>query len=108
MIREEYNEQFLLEIAYQKETSEISDKAKNLLYLLIKEIVNSERYKYLNDEMKYICTIHAYEACITHIWNFNLEKSGNAYAYITTIIRSSIASTICRLKNNQINHKNYC
>jgi hypothetical protein len=108
MTREEYNEQFLIEIAYQKETGEISDGLKNLFYLLIKNIINSERYKFLDEDMKYMCTVVAYEACVTHVRKFNPEKSENAYAYVATIIRSSISGTIAKLKKNQINLENYC
>ena len=108
MTREEYNEQFLIELAHHKETGEISDEVKNLLYLLLKDIVNSERYKYFDEDTKYMCMTFAYEACIKLIWNFNPEKSSNAYSYISIIIRSSIARTMACPKGRTIgNPKDY-
>jgi len=105
MTREEYNKQFLLGLDYEKRSGIVSNEMKILLQQLIREISISERYKYLNEDMKYICVVFAYEACIKHIWNFNPEKSSNAFSYIVIIIRSSFARTIGRLKNNEITIK---
>ena len=104
MTREEYNEQFLLEIVHHKETGEISDDVKNLLYQLIKQNADSERYEFLNlnEDLKYMCIFFAYEACIKHIWKFNPEKSSNAFSYIVIIIRSSFARTIGNVKDNKL------
>lgn len=107
MTREEYNEQFLIGLADKKQTGNISDEIKILLYQFIREVSNSSRYAFLNEDMKYICVILAYEACMEHIWKFNAEKSDNAYSYISVIIRSSFAGTLGKLKNNEIAIENY-
>ena len=98
MSTEEINELLLLELTETRETDELSDILKSLFYQICKRMIDSDRYKFINDDWKFICVLNAYEACTKHAIKFNPQKSSDAHMYIKTIIRSSISSTIVEMK----------
>jgi hypothetical protein len=100
MSREEINESLLSELAIAKQNNELSDELKSLFYQVCRKNVESERYKYFDDETKYIFVLNGYEACIKHAIKFNPEKSKDAFSYISVIIRSSIAGVISKLNKS--------
>ena len=90
----------MFELAEAKKNGEISDILKLLFYQICKRIIDSDRYKFLNDDCKYLCVLDGYEACTKHAIKFNPEKSDDAHNYIKSIIRSSITSTIHKIKKS--------
>jgi hypothetical protein len=100
MSREEINELLLVELPEAKQSNVLSDALKSLFYVICRRTVESDRYKFLNDDRKYDCVLNAYEACTKHAIKFNPEKSNDAYSYVNIIIRSSIAGTIIKLKKS--------
>ena len=94
MTREEINASLLTELAETKERGKLSDELKSLFYQMCRKNIDAEKYVDISEDIKYICVISAYEACVKHAIKFNPQKSGNAYAYLSQIIRSSFVSTL--------------
>jgi hypothetical protein len=100
MTNEEINELLLSELPKAKKNGVLSDLLKSLFYQICRKTVDSEKYKYYDDDTKYIFVVNGYEACTKHAIKFNSEKSENAYGYINTIIRCSIAQTIVKINKS--------
>jgi hypothetical protein len=98
MNSKETNELLLLELAKFSETGDLSDVLKSLFYQICKKTIDSDRYKFLDDDLKFTCVLNAYKACLKQ--KFNPQRSNDAYMYIKTIVRSSISSTIVKMKKN--------
>lgn len=94
MNREETNIFLLSELAKWKQNKELSDELKHLFYQLCRTNIEIEKYKLIDDEIKYNCVINAYQACVKFAIRFNQEKSDNAYGYLNQIIRSDFAKTL--------------
>ena len=83
------NEEFLPEILKSKEQGQLTDSAVNMFIEISKEVLN--RYPIL-DDFKEDCLVYAVEKCVELWKGFNIERTTNAIAYFTQIIKCSIAS----------------
>jgi hypothetical protein len=93
--REEYNEKLLLELEYSQAKGQMSEDLKLLCFNIANDIsLNRERYPFIDEDMRVMCVVFAYEACTRYVMKFNREKSDNAYSYVSVIIRSSFAGTL--------------
>jgi len=102
MTKEEYNEKLLVELAYSQAKGEVSEDLKLLCFNLANDISkNKERYPFIDEDMRVMCVVFAYEACVRHIMKFNREKTSNAYAYVSVVIRSSFAGTLKKQYNRK-------
>ena len=93
--REEYNQKLLLELEYSQAKGEMTEDLKFLCFELANDIsLNKERYPFIDEDMRVMCVVFAYDACARHVMKFNRERSDNAYSYVSVIIRSSFAGTL--------------
>lgn len=96
--REEYNNKLLLELEYSQQKGELTEDLKLLYFDLANDISkNEERYPFKNDDNRVLSVVFAYGACIEHAIKFNRNKTDNAYAYVSVIIRCSFAGTLKKL-----------
>jgi hypothetical protein len=98
MTIEEFNVVLLKEMIISKEKNEVTDELKELFIKLIKQEIGNIKYDFLNNRDKDIFEVNAYWACYKNAIKINLEKSVNVYSYVRTIIRSSFAGTIVKIK----------
>lgn len=83
------NKQLYLEIIASKEKGELTPDALKMLDKMVKEI--SKVFKYKMEEDKEDCQAFAMEDVIKY-WNrFNPEKSNNAFAFYTQMIKNGFA-----------------
>lgn len=97
MERKEFNNKLKKELAISVEQGENTEKLIELYNKLATFISNSDRYKFIDNDLKVLAIGHAIQTCIKHGIKFNPEKSDDAYAYMTQIMRGSFAGTM--LKN---------
>lgn len=83
------NEEFLPEILKSKEQGQLTDSAINMIIEISKNTL--ERYPILED-FKEDCLAYAVEKCVELWKGFNPERTTNAIAYFTQIIKCYIAS----------------
>ena len=83
------NAEFLSEILKSKENEQLTDNTVNMFIEISKEVLN--RYPIL-DDFKEDCLAYAVEKSVELWKGFNIERTTNAIAYFTQIIKCSIAS----------------
>jgi DNA-directed RNA polymerase specialized sigma subunit len=83
------NKELLREIILSKQQDKLTPRAIELLMIMSNEISKVFKYKY--EEDKQDCIAHAVEDCIKYWRNFNPEKSSNAFAYYTQMIKNGAA-----------------
>jgi len=101
MKREVFNEQLKKELAISVERNENTDKLKNLYNELATFLSETKRYLGLRNSMRKVMVSDAVIPCEEHGLKYNPEKSGDAFAYMSTIIRCSFARTTKREYNNK-------
>lgn len=94
------NEHLLREILLSKEKGELTRTALKMLMLLTEKI--SSGFPYEDGEDKKDCMALAHYDLVKYWRSFNAEKSTNAFAYFTSIIRRGIFKGW-----NQIHPKKY-
>jgi hypothetical protein len=90
MTIEEINNELLKELTLYRNSDTLSIELKKLLMCMVLDI-SYDRYKFLTEDLRTMCEAKAYEDACKHSIHFNPEKSSNAKAYVTVIIRSSFA-----------------
>ena len=83
------NKELLREIIKSKEQDQLTPRATELLVKMANEISKVFKYKYEEDRQD--CIACAIEDCIKYWRNFNPEKSTNAFAYYTQMIKNGAA-----------------
>jgi len=96
--KEEYNNKLLLELEYNRNNDTLSDKLKVLLFDLAFDIVSdigkADEYKFLDDNVKLLAVVFAYEDCVKYAFEFDRKKSLNPYPYMLTIIKKSFTKAL--------------
>jgi DNA-directed RNA polymerase specialized sigma subunit len=83
------NKDLYLEIIKSKEADELSPTALKMLMLLTDRVSN--KFRYNNPDDKYDCISTAYLDLLKYWRSFDPEKSKNAFAYYTEIIKKAFA-----------------
>ena len=78
---------------------EASYRLKEIYVEIAQRIAN--RYEFADDDHRLFTITSAYDACIKHGLRFKPEKLTNAYAYVSTIIRCSFASSTVKIKRER-------
>jgi len=101
--RKEIEEELLLEMLVSQEESKITNKLNELIVGIVDDHVGrfDER---LNHRIAYDNLIEvrekAIKSCHTHVLKFNadvMKESGNAYSYVSIVIRCSFARNLKKL-----------
>ena len=101
--REEIKEELLLEMLVSQEEKKISNKLNELIIGIVDDHVGRFDDK-LNHRIAYENLIElrekAIKSCRTHVLNFKtdiMKERGNAYSYVSIIIRCSFARNLKKL-----------
>jgi hypothetical protein len=94
----ELNTALTMELINYRNTDELTPDLKRLLMELVWEI-SHDRYKSLSENLRIMCEAKAYEHVCKHSIHFNQKTCGNAKSYVSVIIRSAFAGTICKHGN---------
>ena len=83
------NKEFYCEIIISKGKGRLTRKAQSMLILLADKII--QKMKYWNPDDKHDCYQSGVYDMFNSWYNFNQEKSINAFAYFTEIFKRGIA-----------------
>lgn len=83
------NKDLLREIIKSKEQDKLTPRAAEMLVKMANEISKVFKYKYEEDRQD--CIAAAIEDCLKYWRSFNPEKSTNAFAYYTQMIKNGAA-----------------
>ena len=106
---EEYNNKLLLELEYSQQKGELTEDLKMLYFDLANDISkDKERYQFISEDERIMCVVFAYEKCVKFAIMFNRHKTDDAYHYVNTIIRGSIAGTLLNQykRRKKLHHDN--
>jgi len=78
-----------MEIVYSKATGKLTNNSKSMLEILAKRTIKKMRYK--NNDDKLDCYQSGLLDMFSNWYNFNEEKSDNAFAYFTEIFKRGMA-----------------
>ena len=87
--------EFLNEIVKSKEKDELTLEAVNMIVKIANE--SSKKLKYKDDDDRKDCIAFGIEAALKYWRSFNPEKSKNAFAYFTQVIKHGFANGFNRL-----------
>jgi len=89
------NKDFLQELMISKERGELTANA----VVMIMKISNkaSEKLKYKREDDRKDCIATGIQKCLMYWKNFNPEKSTNAFAYFTQIIKNGFTESFNKL-----------
>lgn len=89
------NRDLLNEIILSKEQGELTPLAVEMIMKMSQETIKILKYKYEDDRNDCIST--AVLKCLLYWKNFNPEKSKNAFAYFTQIIKNGYSESFNKL-----------
>jgi len=84
-----HNKDLYMEIVYSKATGKLTNNSKSMLEILAKRTIKKMRYK--NNDDKLDCYQSGLLDMFSNWYNFNEEKSDNAFAYFTEIFKRGMA-----------------
>ena len=89
------NKDFLQELMISKERGELTANA----VVMIMKISNkaSEKLKYKREDDRKDCIATGIQKCLMYWKNFNPEKSTNAFAYFTQIVKNGFTESFNKL-----------
>jgi hypothetical protein len=99
------NNDLLQEIKLYKSTNVISENLGKMLLLMARNY--SSKGNFANYTWRQDMISNAVFTCVKYLKNFNIEKSSNAFSYITQIMSNAFKLTIIDEKK-QIHVKNIC
>lgn len=100
MNTKEFREELLKELILHKNTGNITRKYKELVFQIVLDVSESERYQFLTDVDRSRCEARAYNECCKYGLYFDPEKKGDIYIYFKNIIRCAFTQVICIVKGN--------
>jgi hypothetical protein len=83
------NKELFIEIVISKAQGKLTNPAKKMLEMLAKKTI--KKFRYYNNEDKMDCYQSALLDMFSNWYNFNDEKSDNAFAYFTEIFKRGSA-----------------
>ena len=86
------------ELIKSKEQNKLTEEALDMFILMSNKF--SRKFKYLYEEDREDCIQFAIMDCYLYWRGYNPEKSSNAFAYITQIIKNGFAKGWRRLNGN--------
>jgi hypothetical protein len=87
--------QFTYEILISKGIGKLTRKAENMIVILGEGAIRKKEYYYEEDRKD--CLQTSYLNMLTNWYNFNPDKTTNAFAYFTEIHKRSTAEEMTRL-----------
>ena len=87
--------QFTYEILISKGIGKLTRKAENMIVILGEGAIRKKEYYYEEDRKD--CLQTSYLNMLTNWYNFNPDKTTNAFAYFTEIHKHSTAEEMTRL-----------
>lgn len=84
-----HNKDLYMEIIVSKATGKLTNKSKLMLEILAKRTIKKMRYRSNDDKLD--CYQSGILDMFSNWYNFNEEKSDNAFAYFTEIFKRGIA-----------------
>ncbi len=94
------NKELLEEIRLSKDQDELTRKAQNMLILLTKKV--NMKFKYVNTQDREDCIQTALLTVFSKWRSFNPEKSSNAFAFYTEVIKRAHAKGYGDLYYNRV------
>lgn len=83
------NKELYMELVYSKAKGQLTRRAANMLMLLGKNVIKKMYYR--NSDDKQDCLQEAMLSCFKFWYNFDEQKSDNAFAYFTEVIKRGLA-----------------